>query len=202
VNLIFFFCPTSLKFSTAAPMTSTKSASLRSSFSSPASNFPRSSTSVIRLLILSVLFSIRSRSRVWLPSEGWISRNKSTKPWMECTGARRSWTIMLLKSCLSSSRSSRICFSLSMERILARSSASIIGFEIKSSAPASRPLMRSSNSVRTVIMMTGMKRVFSLFLSSRQIAKPSMSGIMASSRIRSGFMDWIFSRACRPDKNL
>ena len=58
---------------------------------------------------------------------------------------------------------------------------SLTGLVRKSSAPASRPLMRSETWSSAVIMTTGMCEVDGSAFSRRQTSKPSMPGIITSS---------------------
>src|ERR1700690_1927537 len=81
--------------------------------------------------------------------------------------------------------SSVIIFSRVSERTRAISTMSDTGLVRKSSAPASRPRTRSAGLSSAVTMTTGMKWVAGLDFSRRQTSKPSMSGIMTSSRMMS-----------------
>src|SRR5450631_563398 len=81
--------------------------------------------------------------------------------------------------------SSVIILSRVSERTRAISTTSDTGLVRKSSAPASRPRTRSAGLSSAVTMTTGMKCVAGLDFSRRQTSKPSMSGIMTSSRIMS-----------------
>src|SRR5437660_1893846 len=81
--------------------------------------------------------------------------------------------------------SSVIIFSRVSERTRAISTMSDTGLVKKSSAPASSPRTRSAGLSSAVIMTTGMKWVAGLDLSRRQTSKPSMSGIITSSRMMS-----------------
>src|SRR5690242_2682580 len=81
--------------------------------------------------------------------------------------------------------SSVIIFSRVSERTRAISTRSETGLVRKSSAPASSPRTRSDGLSRAVIITTGMKCVAGLDFRRRQTSKPSMSGIMTSSRMMS-----------------
>src|SRR3954470_2096344 len=81
--------------------------------------------------------------------------------------------------------SSVIILSRVSERTRAISTTSDTGFVRKSSAPASSPRTRSAGLSSAVTMTTGMKCVAGLALSRRQTSKPSMSGIITSSRMMS-----------------
>src|SRR6266478_5027364 len=81
--------------------------------------------------------------------------------------------------------SSVIIFRRVSERTRAISTMSDTGLVRKSSAPASRPRTRSAGLSSAVTMTTGMKWVAGLDLSRRQTSKPSMSGIITSSRMMS-----------------
>ena len=81
--------------------------------------------------------------------------------------------------------SSVIIFSRVSERTRAISTTSDTGLVRKSSAPASRPRTRSAGLSSAVTITTGMKCVAGLDFSRRQTSKPSMSGIMTSSRMMS-----------------
>ena len=81
--------------------------------------------------------------------------------------------------------SSVIIFSRVSERTRAISTTSDTGFVRKSSAPASRPRTRSEGLSSAVTITTGMKCVAGLAFSRRQTSKPSMSGIITSSRMMS-----------------
>ena len=81
--------------------------------------------------------------------------------------------------------SSVIIFSRVSERTRAISTTSDTGLVRKSSAPASRPRTRSAGLSSAVTITTGMKWVAGLDFSRRQTSKPSMSGIMTSSRMMS-----------------
>ena len=70
--------------------------------------------------------------------------------------------------------------------ILASSSRSSTGFERKSSAPASMPRTRSSTAFSAVIRTTGISLVAGSSFSIRRALIPSISGIITSSRTRSG----------------
>src|ERR1700730_9005100 len=76
-----------------------------------------------------------------------------------------------------------------LSRVSARTRAirttSDTGLVRKSSAPASSPRTRSAGLSSAVIMTTGMKWVAGLDFRRRQTSKPSMSGIMTSSRMMS-----------------
>src|ERR1700712_2426275 len=81
--------------------------------------------------------------------------------------------------------SSVIIFRRVSERTRAISTTSNTGFVRKSSAPASRPRTRSEGLSSAVTITTGMKCVAGLAFSRRQTSKPSMSGIITSSRMMS-----------------
>ena len=81
--------------------------------------------------------------------------------------------------------SSVIIFSRVSERTRAISTTSDTGLVRKSSAPASSPRTRSAGLSSAVTITTGMKWVAGLDFSRRQTSKPSMSGIMTSSRMMS-----------------
>src|SRR6266436_2335298 len=81
--------------------------------------------------------------------------------------------------------SSVIIFRRVSERTRAISTMSDTGLVRKSSAPASRPRTRSTGLSSAVIMTTGMKFVAGFDFSRRQTSKPSISGIITSSRMMS-----------------
>src|SRR5258708_5583900 len=81
--------------------------------------------------------------------------------------------------------SSVIILSRVSERTRAISTISDTGLVRKSSAPASSPRTRSEGLSSAVTITTGMKCVAGLDFSRRQTSKPSMSGIMTSSRMMS-----------------
>src|ERR1700712_4700608 len=81
--------------------------------------------------------------------------------------------------------SSVIILSRVNERTRAISTTSDTGLVRKSSAPASSPRTRSAGLSSAVMITTGMKWVAGLDLSRRQTSKPSISGIMTSSRMMS-----------------
>src|ERR1700710_349251 len=81
--------------------------------------------------------------------------------------------------------SSVIIFNRVSERTRAISTTSDTGLVRKSSAPASRPRTRSDGLSSAVTITTGMKCVAGLDFRRRQTSKPSMSGIMTSSRMMS-----------------
>src|ERR1700754_2985704 len=81
--------------------------------------------------------------------------------------------------------SSVIIFRRVKERTRAISTMSDTGLVRKSSAPASRPRTRSAGLSSAVTMTTGMKCVAGLDFSRRHTSKPSISGIMTSSRTMS-----------------
>ncbi len=81
--------------------------------------------------------------------------------------------------------SSVIIFRRVSERTRAISTTSDTGLVRKSSAPASSPRTRSDGESSAVTITTGMKCVAGLDFSRRQTSKPSMSGIMTSSRMMS-----------------
>src|ERR1700754_4512968 len=81
--------------------------------------------------------------------------------------------------------SSVIIFSRVSDRTRAISTTSETGLVRKSSAPASSPRTRSAGLSSTVTITTGMKCVAGLAFSRRHTSKPSMSGIITSSRMMS-----------------
>src|SRR5713226_5466638 len=81
--------------------------------------------------------------------------------------------------------SSVIILSRVSERTRAISTMSDTGLVRKSSAPASRPRTRSAGLSNAVTITTGMKCVAGLDFSRRQTSKPSISGIITSSRMMS-----------------
>src|SRR6476646_1627050 len=81
--------------------------------------------------------------------------------------------------------SSVIIFSRVNERTRAISTMSETGLVRKSSAPASSPRTRSAGLSSAVMITTGMKCVAGFDLSRRQTSKPSISGIITSSRMMS-----------------
>src|SRR5688572_140885 len=81
--------------------------------------------------------------------------------------------------------SSVIIFSRVSERTRAISTTSDTGLVRKSSAPASSPRTRSAGLSSAVTITTGMKCVAGSDFSRRQTSKPSISGIMTSSRTMS-----------------
>src|SRR5882757_8514656 len=92
--------------------------------------------------------------------------------------------------------SSVIIFSRVSERTRAISTTSDTGLVRKSSAPASRPRTRSDGLSSAVTITTGMKCVAGLDFSLRQTSKPSMSGIITSSRMMSHSARAQISSAC------
>ena len=72
------------------------------------------------------------------------------------------------------------------ERTRANSVTSSIGLVRKSSAPASSPVSRSRRPSSAVTITTGMWRVAVSARSLRHTSKPSISGIITSSRMMSG----------------
>src|SRR5262245_13059208 len=94
--------------------------------------------------------------------------------------------------------SSVIIFSRVSERTRAISTRSDTGLVRKSSAPASRPRTRSAGLSSAVIITTGMKCVNGLDFSRRHTSKPSMSGIMTSSRMMSHSARWQICSASAP----
>ncbi len=94
--------------------------------------------------------------------------------------------------------SSVIIFSRVSERTRAISTMSVTGLVRKSSAPASSPRTRSAGLSRAVTITTGMKCVTGLDFSRRQTSKPSMSGIMTSSRMMSHSARWQICSASAP----
>src|SRR5712671_2107341 len=81
--------------------------------------------------------------------------------------------------------SSVIIFNRVSERTRALSTTSDTGLVRKSSAPASSPRTRSAGLSSAVTITTGMKCVAGLAFRRRQTSKPSMSGIITSSRMMS-----------------
>src|ERR1700710_773894 len=81
--------------------------------------------------------------------------------------------------------SSVIIFNRVSDRTRAISTTSDTGFVKKSSAPASSPRTRSEGLSSAVTITTGMKCVAGLAFRRRQTSKPSMSGIITSSRMMS-----------------
>src|SRR3954451_19899999 len=79
--------------------------------------------------------------------------------------------------------SSVIIFNRVSERTRAISTTSDTGLVRKSSAPASSPRTRSVGLSSAVTITTGMKCVAGLAFNRRQTSKPSMSGIITSSRM-------------------
>src|SRR6202142_3155671 len=77
-------------------------------------------------------------------------------------------------------------------------SSKSIGFVMKSTAPTPRPASLLSFVVRAVTKMTGIERVSLLAWRRWQTSIPSMSGIMRSRRMRSGFLTFTCSSASRP----
>src|SRR5687768_1749390 len=94
--------------------------------------------------------------------------------------------------------SSVIIFSRVSERTRAISTTSETGLVRKSSAPASSPRTRSDGESSAVTITTGMKCVAGFDFSRRQTSKPSMSGIMMSSRMMSHSARAAISNACLP----
>src|SRR6201994_611375 len=94
--------------------------------------------------------------------------------------------------------SSVIILSRVSERTRAISTMSETGLVRKSSAPASSPRTLSAGLSSAVIMTTGMKWVAGLDFRRRQTTKPSMSGIMTSSRMMSHSARWAISSASAP----
>ena len=72
------------------------------------------------------------------------------------------------------------------------------GFARKSFAPNSSALNLVSSSARAVSRMTGMSAVSSRLRNSRHTSRPSISGIIMSSRMMSGKNCVAFSSACTP----
>ncbi len=87
-----------------------------------------------------------------------------------------------------SARSNSSVYRLILTRVRtrARSSLGSTGLLRKSSAPASRPRMRSWVAAREVTSTIGVSRDSGLFFSCRQTSKPSRPGIFTSSRTKSG----------------
>ena len=73
-------------------------------------------------------------------------------------------------------------------RTRANSATSSIGLVRKSSAPAFRPVSRSWRPSSAVTSTMGMWRVLASAFSRRQTSKPSMPGIITSSRMMSGWV--------------
>src|ERR1700709_1418930 len=94
--------------------------------------------------------------------------------------------------------SSVIIFKRVSERTRAISTTSDTGFVRKSSAPASRPRTRSAGLSSAVTITTGMKCVAGLAFSRRQTSKPSMSGIITSSRMMSHSARALIASASAP----
>ena len=86
----------------------------------------------------------------------------------------------------------RSAFTLAMYPVLLK------GLLIKSSAPASMPLILSSISCRAVIITIGMLFVVPFARSFWHTSYPVSLGIMISSNIKSGFSDLAFSSASSP----
>ena len=79
------------------------------------------------------------------------------------------------------------------------STAGLTGLVTKSAAPSLMPRSSSSGSFMAVTKITGMSRVSGFLRSSASTMWPSMSGIMMSSRMRSGRGDsWARRRAVGP----
>ena len=91
-----------------------------------------------------------------------------------------------------------VCFRRTSERTRANSCKSLIGLVRKSSAPASRPRIRSEGSDSAVTMMTGMCAVAGTLLIRRATSKPSMPGIITSSSTMSGGASAMLSSASCP----
>src|SRR6185312_15269224 len=85
-------------------------------------------------------------------------------------------------------------------RTRANRAASSTGLVRKSSAPASRPATRSLGWSSAVTMITGTWAVFGLDLMRRQASKPSMPGIITSSRMMSGEHSSVLAMASMPLK--
>ena len=103
----------------------------------------------------------------------------SISSWVRrATWSSRAW----LAAC--SSRARRASSRCSRTRACTRSGRS--GLWMKSTAPRARPRDSLAASVRAVTKMTGMARVASSCCRRSHTSKPSMSGIITSSRIRSG----------------
>ena len=112
-------------------------------------------------------------------------------------GERRSWAITeyILSRLLMVANNSRFCFS--MIRLAATtvtwcitritSSSLLKGFVKKSLAPTWKPCTRSLGLFNAVRKMMGISLVSGSFFRIAAVSKPLISGIMTSSRIRSGF---------------
>src|SRR5215469_2952419 len=112
------------------------------------------------------------RMRPWRPVSATASRSGDWMPISREVSARmRSSSVTTLRR--------------ASERTRGMSAISGIGLVRKSSAPASRPRTRSDGWSRAVTITTGMWWVAGLLLSRRHTSKPSMSGIITSSRTRS-----------------
>ena len=96
-----------------------------------------------------------------------------------------SWMPISLEVSARIRSSSVIIFRRASERTRAISATSDTGLVRKSSAPASSPRTRSDGWSSAVTMTTGMWCVAGLLLRRRQTSKPSMSGIITSSRTMS-----------------
>src|SRR6476469_5300518 len=114
--------------------------------------------------------SSTSRMRPPLPASATALRSGASTPISSEVMARRR-------------SSSVIIFRRVSERTRAISTMSDTGLVRKSSAPASRPRTRSTGLSSAVIMTTGMKCVAGFDFSRRQTSKPSISGIITSSRM-------------------
>ena len=80
----------------------------------------------------------------------------------------------------------------------ARTSSYSNGLRIKSTAPERNALVFPSILSSALIKMTGIPLVRASFLSLSQISKPSIPGILMSSRMISGGVVWAISIACVP----
>ena len=116
---------------------------------------------------------------------------------IEAIGERRSWAITeyILSRLLIVARNSSFCFW--MRRFAATnviwcitrttSSSLLKGFVKKSLAPTWKPWTRSLGLFNAVRKMIGISAVSGSFFKMTAVSKPLMSGIITSSRIRSGF---------------
>src|SRR5215469_16944083 len=89
-------------------------------------------------------------------------------------------------------------FKRTSERTRAKRAMSLTGLVKKSSAPACRPRTRSETSESAVTITTGMSAVCGSALSRRHTSKPSISGIITSSRMMSGCSLWASFSAAAP----
>src|SRR5947199_1497682 len=133
--------------------------------------------------LCSVLKTGASRSK----DDGRSSTNRMRPPFPASATALRSGACTPISSeVMARMRSSSvIIFNRVRERTRAISTTSDTGLVRKSSAPASSPRTRSAGLSSAVIMTTGMKCVAGLDFSRRHTSKPSISGIITSSRMMS-----------------